>query len=160
MLADPGIDEQESCRQCGGTYTFYERSALEVCAECGHHRKNLHPWYRRAACRNSDTSLFFPSRDTPTAPATIALAICATCSVREACLQYALDAGETIGVWGGTTGADRRRLRYRRSSALPAITRRCPGCSTSFITTNRGKRWCTRDCYTTYQQHPARRVTR
>ena len=158
MLADPGIDEQASCRQCGGTYTFYERSALEVCAECGHHRKNLHPWYRRAACRNSDTSLFFPTRDTPPAAASIALAICATCSVREACLQYALDAGETIGIWGGTTGADRRRLLYKRRNYT--ITRRCPGCQTTFSTTNRGKHWCTRDCYTKYQQHPARRVTR
>jgi len=158
MLADPGIDEQASCRQCGGTYTFYERSALEVCAECGHHRKNLHPWYRRAACRNSDTSLFFPTRDTPPAAASIAQAICATCEVREACLQYALDAGETIGIWGGTNGADRRRLLYKRRDYT--ITRRCLGCQTTFITTNRTKRWCTRDCYTKYQQHPARRVTR
>ena len=156
MTLDPGIDEQASCRQCGGTYTFYERSALEVCAECGHHRKNLHPWYRRAACRNSDTSLFFPTRDTPPAAASIALAICQTCSVREACLQYALDADEKIGIWGGTTGADRRRYKQRNQ----AFTRRCPGCHTTFSTTNRGKKWCTRDCYTKYQQHPARRVTR
>ena len=51
MSLDPGIDEQESCRQCGGTYTFYERSALEVCAECGHHRKNLHAAIRQALGR-------------------------------------------------------------------------------------------------------------
>ena len=158
MSLDPGIDEQDSCRQCGGTYTFYERSALEVCAECGHHRKNLHPWYRRAACRNSDTSLFFPTRDTPPAAASTALAICATCEVREPCLQYALDAGETIGIWGGTTGADRRRLLYKQRNQT--ITRRCIGCQTTFTTTNRGKHWCHRDCYTRYKQHPARRRIR
>ena len=156
MSLDPGIDEQESCRHCGGTYTFYERSALEVCAECGHHRKNLFPWFRRAACRNSDTSLFFPGRYSPPSAAAAALAICATCPVQAECLQYALDADEKIGIWGGTNGRDRRRYKQRNQT----FTRRCPGGHTTFITTNRTKRWCRRDCYTTYQQHPARRVTR
>ena len=111
MTPDPGIDEQASCRQCGGTYTFYERNALEVCAECGHHRQHRLPWYRRAACRNADTNLFFPQRGDPTFRA---MALCDVCPVKAACLQYALDAGETIGIWGGTTGADRRRLRWQR----------------------------------------------
>ena len=39
------------------------------------------------------------------------MALCAVCEVKAECLQYALDAGERIGVYGGTTGADRRRLR-------------------------------------------------
>ena len=111
MSLDPGIDEQASCRQCGGTYTFYERNALEVCVECGHHRQHRLPWYRRAACKNADTNLFFPQRGDPTVKA---MALCDVCEVQPACLQYALDAGETIGVWGGTTGADRRRLRWQR----------------------------------------------
>ena len=158
MTADPGIDEQASCRQCGGTYTFYEPSALEVCAECGHNRQNRHPWYQRAACRGKPTDLFFLSRDSPPAAANAAIKICRSCEVQAECLQFALDTGEEIGIWGGTTGADRRRLLFRQR--LQAITRRCVGCQTAFTTMNRGKQWCSRGCYSRHKQHPARRRSR
>ena len=157
MSLDPGIDEQASCRQCGGTYTFYERNALEVCVDCGHQRKNREPWYRRAACRNSDTNLFFPKRGDIT-PVTAARAICATCPVKTECLQYALDTVEMAGIWGGTTERERRRLRRDRPAAT--FTKRCVNCRQQFTTTNRGKQWCGRDCYSRYKQHPARRRIR
>ncbi len=37
--------------------------------------------------------------------------ICATCPVQEACLEFALETNQTLGIWGGTTPNERRRLR-------------------------------------------------
>ena len=65
------------------------------------------PWVVFSACRDTDPDVFFPvTRD----EADAALAICATCTVRAECLDYALEARERYGVWGGTTEKQRRRL--------------------------------------------------
>jgi WhiB family redox-sensing transcriptional regulator len=70
------------------------------------------PWMVFAACRDADPAVFFPTtRDAVDE----ALAICATCPVRSDCLDYAVDARERFGVWGGTTEKQRRRL-LRRSA--------------------------------------------
>ncbi len=39
--------------------------------------------------------------------------ICAVCSVRSDCLQYALDIGEQHGIWGGLNEIERRDLLLR-----------------------------------------------
>ena len=44
-------------------------------------------WRKRAACRGIDPEVFFPVTDED---AEEAKAICATCPVREACLEHAL----------------------------------------------------------------------
>ena len=47
-----------------------------------------------------------------------AKAICGLCPVREPCLEHALVVREKLGVWGGLTERERRRvLRRRRRSA-------------------------------------------
>lgn len=69
-------------------------------------------WREAAACSGSDTALFFPIGDEEES-AEAAKAVCAACPVAEACLQYALSTNQTEGVWGGMTGAERRRLRRR-----------------------------------------------
>jgi WhiB family transcriptional regulator, redox-sensing transcriptional regulator len=72
-------------------------------------------WRKRAACRGIDPEVFFPVTDED---AEEAKAICATCPVREACLEYALAHREREGVWGGATERERRRIiRHRRKSA-------------------------------------------
>lgn len=72
-------------------------------------------WRQRAACRGGDPDIFFPVSDEE---AEEAKAICTGCSVREACLEYALANREHDGVWGGATERERRRLiRQRRKSA-------------------------------------------
>ncbi|CAM5664246.1 Transcriptional regulator WhiB [Streptomyces glaucescens] len=38
------------------------------------------------------------------------------CPVREPCLEFALDTGQTLGVWGGTGEAERRALQRRRKA--------------------------------------------
>ena len=42
-------------------------------------------------------------------------AVCASCLVTERCLAYALDHPDLVGVWGGTTAQERRKLRQGRS---------------------------------------------
>jgi WhiB family redox-sensing transcriptional regulator len=70
------------------------------------------PWMVFAACRDADPSVFFP---TTREGVDEALAICATCPVRSDCLDYAVEARERFGVWGGMTEKQRRRL-LRRSA--------------------------------------------
>ena len=49
-----------------------------------------------------------------------AKAICARCPARDACLAYALDAGEAYGVWGG---ADRGRAPRHAPPAEGLVSR-------------------------------------
>ncbi|MDP9404424.1 MAG: WhiB family transcriptional regulator [Actinomycetota bacterium] len=72
-------------------------------------------WRQHGACRGIDPDIFYPVSDEEAEPAK---AICATCPVREPCLEYALANRERDGVWGGATERERRRLiRQRRKSA-------------------------------------------
>ncbi len=71
-------------------------------------------WRAQAACRGLDVRLFYPDSGTHSAPA---LRVCASCPVRAACLEHALDAGECHGVWGGKTEDERRALRRQRREA-------------------------------------------
>jgi WhiB family redox-sensing transcriptional regulator len=52
--------------------------------------------------------LFFPGRGEDGVVAK-ARAICGTCPVAEECAEYG--AGENFGIWGGTSGRDRRSAR-------------------------------------------------
>jgi WhiB family transcriptional regulator, redox-sensing transcriptional regulator len=67
-------------------------------------------WRYRAACRGADLEVFFPGRGQS---AEHARQICASCPVRQPCLDYALRHGIVHGIWGGLTGRDRRALRSR-----------------------------------------------
>ena len=72
-------------------------------------------WRQRGACRGLEPDIFYPATDEEAGPAK---AVCGTCSVREACLEFALDTRENEGIWGGTTERERRRmLRQRRKHA-------------------------------------------
>lgn len=65
-------------------------------------------WRASAACRNRPPWIFFPGRgDRRTLDA--ARKICASCTVRDQCLEDNLDARE--GVYAGTTPTDRAALR-------------------------------------------------
>lgn len=64
-----------------------------------------------AACKGQDTELWY-SADVYAQQR--AKDVCRTCPVRDACLQWAIDAGENNGIWGGLTPLQRKRLRWRR----------------------------------------------
>lgn len=69
-------------------------------------------WKASAACKGLPAAMFFGERwDGTTGQA---LRICDGCPVKRQCLDYAIDAGEIHGVWGGMA-PNRRRLvaKYR-----------------------------------------------
>lgn len=77
-------------------------------------------WQFAAACRGEDASLFFApnyfeKRDEKDAREAKAKAICARCSVRDVCLEYAIRIRETHGIWGGLNEFERRQLLRRRA---------------------------------------------
>lgn len=74
-------------------------------------------WHRDAACTAVDPELFFPGRGDSTEPAK---QVCAGCPVRSECLEHALDHGEKWGIWGGTSGRERRRIRRQRARGREA----------------------------------------
>ena len=76
-------------------------------------------WRTAAACRTEDPDLFFPNGETGPnlVQAEEAKAVCRTCPVMEACLQWALSSGQQAGVWGGTTEKERKSLRRQRARA-------------------------------------------
>jgi WhiB family transcriptional regulator, redox-sensing transcriptional regulator len=63
-------------------------------------------WRRRAACRGMDPNVFHPGNHDPKAWRE-ARAICAGCEVRVECLRFAIDTGESHGVWGGMSPKER-----------------------------------------------------
>ncbi|CAM5226412.1 Transcriptional regulator WhiB1 [Streptomyces alboniger] len=69
-------------------------------------------WLRGAACVGEDPELFFPVGTTGPALRDIAAAkrVCARCPVTPECLAFALDCGQTSGVWGGTCEEERDAL--------------------------------------------------
>jgi WhiB family redox-sensing transcriptional regulator len=66
-------------------------------------------WHRDSLCREYPDVNFFPERGEDAQPAR---AICAVCLVAPECLAYALDEHVEHGAWAGTTGRERRRLRW------------------------------------------------
>lgn len=64
-------------------------------------------WQDRALCAEIGTDLWFPEKG---ASARQAKQVCAACEVRAACLGYALETGQTHGIWGGLSERERRRL--------------------------------------------------
>lgn len=77
-------------------------------------------WREEAACRGMEADLFFPEKY---CNATEIKKICREqCSVRQECLDYALEIEAGSGIWGGTSARERRdylfsRKRARRASA-------------------------------------------
>jgi len=72
-------------------------------------------WRENAECRTVDPDLFFPIGNTGPALGQIedAKSVCRRCPVQEECLNWALDTGQSIGVWGGRSENERRSLRRR-----------------------------------------------
>ena len=71
-------------------------------------------WMADGLCRQVDPALWFPTDDMTQSPRE-AIRICSTCPVKARCLAFALEHLET-GVWGGTTDADRRRMRKKATA--------------------------------------------
>lgn len=72
-------------------------------------------WRHEAACLDEDPELFFPIGNSGPALLQIeeAKKVCARCTVREPCLEWALGAGQDHGVWGGLSEDERRAMKRR-----------------------------------------------
>lgn len=82
-------------------------------------------WRLEAACNGLDPELFFSSEDVENRQErrereAAAKAVCATCTVVDDCLSYALEARERYGIWGGLTADERRELARRGQASPPA----------------------------------------
>jgi WhiB family redox-sensing transcriptional regulator len=75
-------------------------------------------WQEFGACRGIPSEIFFPPVEHE---AFEAKAVCARCSVRDHCLEFAIDAGERFGIWGGMTTQERRILAARRRREAAAL---------------------------------------
>ena len=74
-------------------------------------------WWRRASCRGTKSAYFVPptTREQPrdcAARESTAKSICADCSVRADCLEYALRVNERLGIWGGLNEGEREQIAF------------------------------------------------
>lgn len=69
-------------------------------------------WMETALCREIGGDFWHPDEGEGQTYATNrALEICRDCPVRVQCLSYAMNNNEMLGVWGGTTPSERKRMR-------------------------------------------------
>ena len=82
----------------------------------------LTTWRNRSACLDESPELFFPIGNTGPALDQIkeAKAVCGRCKVVETCLEWAMQAGQDFGVWGGLSEDERRALKRRNARARRA----------------------------------------
>jgi WhiB family redox-sensing transcriptional regulator len=79
-------------------------------------------WTAIANCRGMDPAVFFPSDGVGVQEA---VAICADCPARVACLEYALENRIQHGIFGGQSERARDRiLRERRRARRPVDAER------------------------------------
>ena len=74
-------------------------------------------WRLDALCAETDPEAFFPEKGGSTREAK---RVCAGCSVRAECLEFALANDERFGIWGGLSERERRRVRLERRDRLSA----------------------------------------
>ena len=69
-------------------------------------------WQERSLCAQTDPEAFFPEKGGSTRDAK---RVCEACTVKDACLEYAMANDERFGIWGGLSERERRRLRRARA---------------------------------------------
>lgn len=67
-------------------------------------------WTERALCSQTDPEAYFPKKGANGNLLKRVRAICDACPVKQDCLETALTNGIAHGVWGGTTGRQRRSM--------------------------------------------------
>jgi WhiB family redox-sensing transcriptional regulator len=119
------------------------------------HISSKHAWRLKAHCRGEDPEIFFPEAGRPAADGGEAKRICGACDVREACLNWALEKRIDFGIYGGTTGDERRRMRprtRRRPEVMVTperkemFTLQCHECHTEFRSNSPVRLYCSQLC--------------
>ncbi|WP_349307465.1 WhiB family transcriptional regulator [Rhodococcus sp. IEGM 1307] len=87
-------------------------------------------WQLSAACRDADPSVFYYADnergDPRSSRVRAAKQVCQRCPVRKQCLDHALEARESHGIWGGYTEDERRTLQRTPDVGSPPASLR-PG---------------------------------
>ena len=65
-------------------------------------------WVDEALCAQIGHDPFFPEAGDP---GVSGKSICVSCPVQPQCLQYALDADEQYGIWGGFNTKERKKIK-------------------------------------------------
>lgn len=115
----PGEYRREAVRQFSSLRSSFAVSVEPTWTDTTPGKKRVRrepagPWTEHAACRGMDPDLFFPYTQSgkPPGPQSdawlAAKATCGRCPVAEECLAHAIAQGETDGMWGGLTPAERR----------------------------------------------------
>lgn len=84
---------------------------------------NRHDWEAYGVCRRPgvDPKLFFPANEDEGAKQEEAKRLCSACPAQSQCFMKAMEM-RYEGIWGGTSTAERQKLRKNRSRA------HCPKC--------------------------------
>lgn len=110
-------------RDHASVYNLVNRASDNVVAEANNLKDRIlyghkpvyqpspnHSWRDSAACKNTPTQVFFDVKYKNEA-----LALCSSCPVQVQCLNYRFETlnapDEDAGIWGGTTRAQRSRMR-------------------------------------------------
>jgi WhiB family redox-sensing transcriptional regulator len=77
-------------------------------------------WQEKAACRGPHSAIFFPPaqferKDEKEEREVKAKSICASCPVRQPCLEFAIRIREPHGIWGGLNELERKQIVARRA---------------------------------------------
>ena len=88
-------------------------------------------WMADANCKGMDPDAFFPTRNDSSTTIGAVLKVCEQCTVQEQCLRWAVYFNERDGIWGNTTGRQRRRLRGQQIESGD-YTARCIECGKEF----------------------------
>lgn len=93
----------DACEAVENLYALFDRPA----------------WHRDALCKEFPELPWYPERGQSTVETK---AVCARCLVREECLAAAMSNFDDrmFGIWGGTSGRERRRRRVVSSDGAPA----------------------------------------
>jgi WhiB family transcriptional regulator, redox-sensing transcriptional regulator len=85
------------------------------------HERTDERWRESAACRGTDSRLWFPASDGQRWSSRkvrtltkVAKKICGVCPVQRECLEWAVDTDERFGIYGGLTEREREQLTGRR----------------------------------------------
>ena len=74
-------------------------------------------WRQHGLCAQTDPDVFYPEKGGTSRPAK---QVCATCPVRDECLDFAVATDERWGIWGGLTERERRQLKRRTQPGTAA----------------------------------------
>lgn len=78
-------------------------------------------WQGQGSCRQYPTDMFYPVKEKQAYPA---IQICKECPVWKECANWALAQREELGVWGGLTAGDRRRIWANQAPQVHTAARR------------------------------------